>query len=87
MHDRDGAAKSDPGRAGGIAGYGYFMLQAHLVEVNGQRRLRLILEDLETLEKRTFGSSAELGRFLDDWGGLVPDDRRFQPPELRRTTP
>ncbi|MFN8574756.1 MAG: hypothetical protein U0132_22065 [Gemmatimonadaceae bacterium] len=69
------------------AGYGYFVLHAHAVQLEGRRSVRLTLEDLTTGRKDVFGSTAELGRFLDEWGGVASGggNERFRPTTDRGT--
>ncbi|MEP6834844.1 MAG: hypothetical protein ABJB74_15730 [Gemmatimonas sp.] len=68
----------------GATSFGYFMLQVRAEQTGAQAALQLVLENLKTLEKWTFGSSAELGRFLNEWGVVATENRRAEPPELGR---
>ena len=70
--------------------YGYFVLHALAVAQNGRTEVRSTLENLQTGEKQTFATPAELGRFLTEWGaggGIVPgSDSRFRAPQERGQT-
>ena len=67
------------------ATYGYFVLHALPVAQNGRTEVRSTLENLQTGDKQTFATPAELGRFLTAGGaggGIVSGgDARFRGPQ------
>ncbi len=65
--------------------YGYFVMHALAVVQDGRTEVRTTLENLQTGEKRTFGTPTELGRFLMEWGSgsgvpIRGGDARFRGP-------
>lgn len=48
--------------------FGCFVLHAHSVLDDGDRCVRLVLEDVGTGAKQRFSAPEELQRFLHEWG-------------------
>ena len=47
--------------------FGNYKLQTRTLSDDADRTVQMALEDIVAAQKRVFGSSAECGKFLDEW--------------------